>query len=73
VITTRSNGFSEIIENGVHGSIVDLADDVEGLRNAILFWSDKTRRSLARSTIMERAAQFDIAKNVEQTLAILIG
>jgi UDP-glucose:(heptosyl)LPS alpha-1,3-glucosyltransferase len=72
VITTRSNGFSEIIENDVHGSIVDLANDVEGLRNAILLWSDKARRSSARSTIMERAGQFDIAKNVEQTLAILI-
>ena len=73
VITTRSNGFSEIIENGVHGSIVDPANDVEGLRDAILFWSDEARRSSARSTIMERAAQLDIAKNVEQTLAILIG
>ena len=72
VITTRSNGFSEIIENGVHGSIVDRANDVEGLRRAILFWSDKARRSSARSTIMERAGQFDIAKNVERTLAILI-
>lgn len=72
VITTRSNGFSEIIENSVHGSIVDLANDVEALHNAILFWSDKTRRSSARSTITQRAAKFDIAKNVEQTLAILI-
>jgi len=72
VITTCSNGFSEIIENGVHGSIVDLANDVEELRKAILFWSDKPRRSSARSTIMQRAAQFDIAKNVEQTLAILL-
>jgi UDP-glucose:(heptosyl)LPS alpha-1,3-glucosyltransferase len=72
VITTRSNGFSEIIENGVHGSIVDRANDVEGLRRAILFWSDKARRSSARSTIMERAGQFDIATNVERTLAILI-
>ena len=72
VITTRSNGFSEIIENSAHGSIVDLANDVEALHNAILFWSDKTRRSSARSTITQRAAKFDIAKNVEQTLAILI-
>ena len=72
VITTRSNGFSEIIDNGVHGSIVDLANDVEALRDAILFWSDEARRSSTRSTIMEHAAQFDIAKNVEQTLAILI-
>jgi len=73
VITTRSNGFSEIIEKGVHGSIVDLANDVEGLRRAILFWSDKARRFSARSTIMERAGQFDIAKNVEQTVAILMA
>jgi UDP-glucose:(heptosyl)LPS alpha-1,3-glucosyltransferase len=68
VITTRSNGFSEIIENDVHGSIVDLANDVKTQRDAILFWSDKARRSSARSTIMERAGQFDMAKNVEQTL-----
>jgi hypothetical protein len=33
-----------------------------------LFWSDKARRSSARSIIMKRAGQFDIAKNVEQTL-----
>src|SRR6059036_2403078 len=35
IITTRSNGFSEIIENSVHGSIVDHADDLIGLRDAI--------------------------------------
>jgi UDP-glucose:(heptosyl)LPS alpha-1,3-glucosyltransferase len=72
VITTRSNGFSEIIENGVHGSIVDHANDLEALRKAILFWSDEARRSSARSTIMEHAALFDITKNVAQTLAILV-
>lgn len=72
VITTRANGFSEIIEDKIHGSIVDLAGGVTELRKAIELWSDATRRSAARSTITQRAAQFDIAKNVEQTLAILI-
>lgn len=72
VITTRSNGFSEIIEDGVHGSIVDRANDLVGLRDAIQFWSDLSRRAAARSTIIERASQFDISKNVEQTIAILI-
>ena len=71
VITTRANGFSEIINNGVHGSIVDLPNDLEGLRRAIQFWSDPSRRTAARSTITEQASQFDIAKNVEQTLEIL--
>ncbi len=72
VITTRDNGFSEIIENGIHGSIVDLPNNVLALRDAIEFWSDESRRAAARSTIIQRASQFDISNNVEQTLAILI-
>ncbi|MEY2479849.1 MAG: UDP-glucose:(heptosyl)LPS alpha,3-glucosyltransferase [Verrucomicrobiota bacterium] len=72
VVTTRANGFSEIIEDKVHGSIVDQADDVAGLRDAILFWSDEARRTAARSTITERASQFDIAVNVQKTVATLL-
>ena len=72
VITTRDNGFSEIIENGVYGSIVDLANNVSALRDAIRFWSHESRRASARSPILERASQFDISKNVEQTLGILL-
>jgi UDP-glucose:(heptosyl)LPS alpha-1,3-glucosyltransferase len=71
VITTRSNGFSEIIENGVHGSIVDYAGDLVGLRDAIRLWFDPSRRAAARSTNTQRAAQFNISKNIEQTLEIL--
>jgi UDP-glucose:(heptosyl)LPS alpha-1,3-glucosyltransferase len=71
VITTRDNGFSEIIENGVHGSVVDLPNKVSALRDAIRFWSDESRRSNARSTITERASQFDMATNVAATLKIL--
>jgi UDP-glucose:(heptosyl)LPS alpha-1,3-glucosyltransferase len=72
VITTRANGFSEIIEIGVHGSIIDRPDDVEDLREALGYWSDETRRASARSTILARASQFDISKNIEKTLAILL-
>ena len=70
-ITTRSNGFSEIIEDGVHGSIVDNPANLVGLRDAIHFWSDPSHRDSARSTNIERASQFDISKNVAQTLEIL--
>jgi UDP-glucose:(heptosyl)LPS alpha-1,3-glucosyltransferase len=72
VITTSDNGFSEIIENEVHGSIVDLPKNVSALRDAIRFWSDESRRAAARSKIIERASRFDISKNVDQTLAVLI-
>ena len=71
VITTPSNGFSEIIEDGVHGSIVDNPANLIGLRDAIHFWSDPSRRDTARSANIERASQFDISKNVAQTLEIL--
>ena len=71
VITTRSNGFSEIIEDGVHGSIIDHAGNLHGLRDAIRFWSDASRRIAARAANVEHASHFDISKNVEQTLDIL--
>jgi len=71
VITTRDNGFSEIIENDVHGSIVDRSSDSAALRDAIQFWSDQWRRASARSITTERASQFDIAINVAATLKIL--
>jgi UDP-glucose:(heptosyl)LPS alpha-1,3-glucosyltransferase len=71
VITTRSNGFSEVINDGVHGSIVDHPGDLPALRDAIHFWSDPSRRTAARSTNIQRATQFDISKNISETLAIL--
>src|SRR5947208_16027404 len=39
VITTRSKGFSEIIEDSVHGSIVDHAGNLVCLRDSIRCWS----------------------------------
>ena len=72
VITTRANGFSEIIETGKHGSIIDRPDDAEELREALGYWSDETRRVAARPAIRARASEFDISKNVEKTLAILL-
>jgi UDP-glucose:(heptosyl)LPS alpha-1,3-glucosyltransferase len=71
VITTRSNGFSEIIENSVQGSIVDHAGDLLASRDAIRLWSDPSRRAAARSTNSQLAAQFDISRNINETLAIL--
>jgi len=71
IITTRSNGFSEIIEDGVHGSIVDNPANLVGLRDAIRLWSDPSLRDAARLANIERASQFDISNNVAQTLEVL--
>jgi len=72
VVTTRNNGFSEIIEHGVHGSLVDSANDLIGLRDAIQLWSEPDRRAAARSTNRRHAVQFDISRNIVRTLEILL-
>jgi UDP-glucose:(heptosyl)LPS alpha-1,3-glucosyltransferase len=72
VITTRANGLSEVIENGVHGSVVDDSRDLRALANAIQTWSNPERRAVARPQIVERAAQFDVSINVARTLEILL-
>ena len=71
VITTRDNGFSEIIEDGVHGSIVGDPLNTAPIREALVFWSDAGRRRAARPAILERASHFDIKVNVARTLAVL--
>jgi UDP-glucose:(heptosyl)LPS alpha-1,3-glucosyltransferase len=71
VITTRDNGFSEIIEDGVHGSIVDDPLKTAPIREALVSWSDAERRRAARPAILERASHFDITVNVARTLAVL--
>jgi len=71
VITTRDNGFSEIIEQRVHGSIVDAPSNIAQICEALRYWSDEKRRELARPAILECAGHFDISRNVERTLAVL--
>ncbi|HKR54076.1 MAG TPA: glycosyltransferase family 4 protein [Chthoniobacterales bacterium] len=72
VITTRANGCSEIVEPKVHGTIVERADDIEGLSQALRFWSDGSRRLTARPALLERATQFDLSRNVAHTLEVLL-
>lgn len=72
VITTRANGFSEIITDQVHGSVIDDSADLAAIKLAIQFWADPSRRAEARPLIRERATQFDISKNVARTLEILL-
>jgi UDP-glucose:(heptosyl)LPS alpha-1,3-glucosyltransferase len=72
VITTRANGCSEIIDQEVHGSIVERPDDIVVLADALRFWSDPQRRMSARPNLLERATQFDISRNVAHMLELLL-
>ena len=72
VITTRANGFAEVMEDRIHGSVVDQPDDLDDLRNAIKAWDDTTRRDADRQSILKRASQFDISSNAARTLEIVL-
>ena len=71
VVTTRDNGFSEIIEQRVHGSIVDPPSNITQICEELCYWADANRRQAARPAILERAGHFDISVNVERTLSVL--
>ncbi len=71
VVTTHANGFAEIMTEGVHGSVVN-ERDVAAIVAAIRYWSNAERRAEARPALLELAAQYDIARNVEKTLDVLL-
>jgi UDP-glucose:(heptosyl)LPS alpha-1,3-glucosyltransferase len=71
VITTRANGFSEIIETGRHGTIIDDPRNIDAIDAALRFWSDPARRTQARLDNLALAGRFDISANVAQTLQII--
>jgi UDP-glucose:(heptosyl)LPS alpha-1,3-glucosyltransferase len=71
IVTTDSNGFSEIITSGVHGEIVDRPDKIEALRTAIETWSDPGKRSHAHHACKELAAQYTMDRNVRETVRVL--
>jgi UDP-glucose:(heptosyl)LPS alpha-1,3-glucosyltransferase len=71
VITTSSNGFSEIIQSGVHGEILDRPDDVQALANAISHWCALNQKDEVRAGCVARAQEYTAARNVTETMRVL--
>lgn len=71
VITTRANGFSELMRPGIDGTIVDAPDDIGALQVALEFWTAIDREEGAASRI-DRARELDISHHVEKTLALIV-
>ena len=73
VITTRANGFSEIVESGRHGTVIEDPRNIDAISEALRFWSEPAGRAQAHLDNLALAAQFDMQANVAQTLQILTG
>ncbi len=71
VITTRFNGFAEVIEHGRDGAILEEPSDVGAITRAIGEWASSEKREAIRPRLMELGARFSIEENVRQTLAVL--
>jgi UDP-glucose:(heptosyl)LPS alpha-1,3-glucosyltransferase len=71
VITTINNGFSEIIESGVHGEILKDPEDVAALADAINRWSTLSQKPEIRTACAERGHEYTIERNVADTLKVL--
>lgn len=71
VITTNGNGFSEVIEEGLDGSVIEEPDDIGALTAALGFWSNEKRREQLQRLREEHAREFSIASNVSATLRVL--
>jgi UDP-glucose:(heptosyl)LPS alpha-1,3-glucosyltransferase len=65
VLTTTANGFSEIVEAGVQGSIFE-PGDAAALVEALRSWMSQAAAS--RETCRELAARYSVAENTRRTL-----
>lgn len=68
VVTSTSNGFSEIITEGIHGHAV-FTGDIEALIEALEYWQNPPAGTEA--ACRELASLYTIERNVRETLDVL--
>jgi len=71
VLTTAANGFSEILQPGIEGAVLEDPLDAAALARDMEAWSDPARRAAIRPRLLELAGQFTIEANVRNTLAAI--
>jgi UDP-glucose:(heptosyl)LPS alpha-1,3-glucosyltransferase len=71
VITTQTNGFSEIIEPGVEGEVLHNHFNGEEIARAIEAWSDPEKRQAIKPRLTALAAKFDPDANLKTALSML--
>lgn len=71
VITSRANGFAEIIDANVEGDLLPRPDDIDALVFSLCAWADPMRRENVRARLIAKAAEFSIERNLRETLAVL--
>lgn len=71
VITSRANGFSEIIDPNVEGDLLPKPEDIDALVFSLCAWADPFRRDSVRDRLKAKASEYSIERNLRETLAVL--
>lgn len=72
VITTKANGFSELLKLGENGEAIDDPSKIEVLADILKEWGSPGRiHPQLRSEIRQQAQAYTIEENTRQTLATL--
>jgi UDP-glucose:(heptosyl)LPS alpha-1,3-glucosyltransferase len=73
VVTTRHNGAAEVMEDGVHGFVIDSADDVPALAVAMNRLLDAERRTLMGECAQRLRQRVSMARHAEELAALYEG
>ena len=74
VITTSANGCSELIEEGVHGSVIQDPNNVQAFSEALSLWQKRLFSEDApriRDACRKRGASFSMERNLHQTIEVM--
>jgi UDP-glucose:(heptosyl)LPS alpha-1,3-glucosyltransferase len=73
VITTRDNGFSEIMTPREDGEIIEDPADCQTLALAIESWAPPDKRAKVRPRLCDKAARYSVEANLAATLEVIEG
>ncbi len=70
VISTKQNGATEIMTDGVHGSVLPTATDVSALSSAMRHWADADHRAQARQACLTLRPKLSYDHHLDELLAV---
>lgn len=72
VITTETNGGSEVMQDSVHGAVLGGKDDDDALLQALLHWTEPQARERAAQAVRAQAEGYSVARECEASTAVLM-
>jgi len=70
IVTTDANGFSEILTDGIHGSIIRAGDGV-ALTTALEYWAGQRGNATVRASCRTLAQEYSEERNLRSTLDVI--